>query len=67
MGEKLCVFCVHLDYDNISSWESDCSGGTNGGYRCLKGHFYEIQPYDIDDVRTLYLRAEKCQDYEVAK
>lgn len=61
---KLCVMCKHFGYDRIYSWESECSGGTEGGYACAKGHYLDSQPSDVQDFRALIARAAKCKDYD---
>jgi hypothetical protein len=63
MAEKLCIFCEHFRYDNIYDWQSDCSGGSEGGYTCNKNHYYEERPSDQKDLRKILLRADKCKDY----
>jgi hypothetical protein len=62
--KKLCVFCPHFEYDRIYEWHSDESGGTEGGFNCKKGHFLDVQPYNLEEFRKLILRAEQCPDYQ---
>lgn len=70
MSEKLCIFCEHLDWLQDRHMGSEWTGeyGTSG-FSCKKGHFSaydkgEDRSFDtIQDVRDLYLTAEKCPDY----
>lgn len=67
-AEKLCVFCVHLDFH--------C--GTGGDYpdpaelECRKGHqlreaengFPRQGIYDIEDFRAMIVKPATCPDYK---
>jgi hypothetical protein len=62
--EKICMFCPHFDWNDISYYEySEYTVGVDGGATCKKGHFREENPSDLDDFRELILRAETCKDY----
>lgn len=69
--EKLCIFCEHCEWENSLAWGSTWTGEYGArGFGCGKGHF---SPYgkgdargldEIDDIRELFLTAEKCPDYK---
>ena len=69
MSEHLCIFCKHFDWEQISEYTcgNGTCGGTEGGASCKKGHYSEERPWDVDDLRKLYLRAESCADYSRPK
>lgn len=78
MSEKLCVFCVHLYWDQ---------GGMYGDYPdpsrlvCRKNHLLlpdegwgdgkfgprEQTVYDVADFREMIVKAKDCPDYEQVK
>jgi hypothetical protein len=63
--EKLCAFCEHFDWEAVGyHYYSTLTGGDfEGGATCKKRHFFEERPADNDELRALFLRAEKCADY----
>jgi hypothetical protein len=70
VSEKLCVYCVHMFIEDSRG----CGGTYTGpwgekGPSCKKGHFDEYTS-DVDDMneyRTLILKAQTCPDYEQVK
>ena len=56
MSEKICMFCVHMDYDAGSSCET-CGYGPS--FYCKQGHFSSETPSDMEDYRELILKAEE--------
>ena len=60
--EKLCAFCKHFGWDSIDRSSGDY-GELYGGANCLKGYYTDERPYNVDDVREIFLRATNCADY----
>lgn len=66
MGEKLCIFCKHF---NWNQFEMDYGSGSmgdyfTGGMECFKGHYHRENPGSNEEFRSLILLAENCPDYE---
>lgn len=68
-SEKLCAFCIHFDWEAVGyNYISTLTGGEiTGGASCMKGVFFERNPNDAEDVRTLFLTAKSCEHYETYK
>lgn len=66
--EKLCIFCPHLRMEH-AGYGSEWTGRYGeDGFSCKAGHFNEYSAGKVDDLdamRTLFLRAEKCPDYHI--
>ena len=67
--EKLCVFCVYLEFDYDLD---DGSCPTCGSYPefemgCKKGYWKEDIEFSLKTYREKILTAKKCADYEVAE
>jgi len=66
MMEKLCVFCKNFDWERAGYvYYSTLTGGDiTGGTTCKKQHYFEVQPYSLEEFRKLILKAERCADYD---
>jgi len=66
--EKLCVFCVHLSYNDDGYGEyAEPASLSCGKGRTLNGKNLWQSVYDIEDFRRMILTAKDCPDYEQAK
>ena len=71
MSEKLCIFCVELDFD----YDAGGGGCPTCGYggeghavmECRKHHWRESIEYGLDEYREKIITAKTCKDYKQVK
>jgi len=63
--EKLCIFCEHFDWEGVGyvHYSTLTGGDDTGGATCKKNYYFERRPDNQNELRAIFLKAEKCTDY----
>lgn len=67
VSEKLCLYCKHFVWQQFENEPAQYDSGydtLHGGLHCGAGHFQKQNPRDEEELRAVFLTAERCKDYE---